>query len=135
MRDCPTPGCTNVLADNAIVCNACGWEAPRATPAGKKAPYDPLHGICEHVDRGERCAAPAGVSASTHGSGPRYCYRHFPLFVGRYSAGGRTPPPNGFEALRALTKRVPAGPVKPDYEAELEREAIREEPRRHANDP
>jgi|GEM_PF-5845479 hypothetical protein len=122
MRHCPK--CGEGLIEG--VCPGCGYGQRKAKGSGST---DPLRGTCEHFDRGQRCAEPAPYSSSTTGSGPWYCVTHFPAFKGWNIGRERTEPPAGFEALRALTKRVPTGPKKLDLEAELERDAIQREPR------
>lgn len=119
MKRCPTPNCGTALADNATICNDCGWEAPKQ-PRANALP-DPFHLICSHVSQGQRCAEAGTLSENTRGAGPWYCHKHFPPFAGRYS-GKPTPPPQGFEALKSVLRRVEIDP-----EDAAERQAIREE--------
>ena len=54
---------------------------------------------CAHTDPdGFRCANPGSLSSSTYGADHWYCADHFAPLRQR---GPRTPPPNGFDALRA----------------------------------
>lgn len=121
MKDCP--GCSKPLSDRAIVCNGCGWEAPKRSK--KAEAFDPLHGTCEHTDRGQRCVAKAPFSMSTLGGGPWFCFDHFPPFT-NWSSTRRTPPPGGFESLRTLTRGLRV-PQQLDFEGEAERNALQTE--------
>lgn len=125
MRDCP--GCKLPLANDAICCNACGWNAsPGVTER------DPNWDRCVHEDRGERCANVGNFSPSTtgtmkdgkHVSGPWFCRQHLPA-RGRFVDGVYCPPPMGFAGLRAILSRSAPKPF--DFEAEAERMAIQQE--------
>jgi hypothetical protein len=127
MRECPTEGCRGVLADNAITCNSCGWEAPKRSAnrnGGAPEHRHPVdgHRLCDHEDAGQLCAGPGTFSSSVHGAGPWFCFAHFPAFRNWNHRG--TAPPNGFEALRALTHRVTPSLGAFDFEALAERKAI-----------
>jgi hypothetical protein len=119
MLDCPKCG---IAAYDGTSCGACRFS-PDSKISGKPPP-DPMHLICEHVAQGQRCAELGTFSQGTYGGGPWYCYRHFPLFSGRYEGKPPTEPPQGFKALKDCLRLVPKDP-----EALAERAAIETENR------
>jgi hypothetical protein len=135
MKTCPTPGCGSQLADKAVACNDCGWEAPKRGNAAKER--DPSEFVtityaggatvtvsrCCDVDQGLRCAEPGTLSMSTHASDKTlwYCRKHFPPFRGHVREQSALPL-GGFKPLRELVK-----PKLLDPEAALERQAIQGE--------
>src|SRR5215475_13374755 len=106
MRACGNTECDAVLADDAVICNRCGWEPPKKQKATDR---HPVHGyrLCEHQDRGQRCGGPGTFSSNLREGGPWYCFDHFPPFLNWAHANKHAvPPPMGFEGLRAILNRV-----------------------------
>ena len=118
MRDCPK--CGDPIADRQDACSGCGWTKPGRKAAA--AAFDPLHFLCSHEDRGERCAKPGTLSSSTLGGGPWFCAEHFPPFKAAAAPRYHQAPAGFFRSVRTLLPR------KPDLEADAEREAIQAEP-------
>jgi hypothetical protein len=114
MRDCPQ--CSNPV--DGLVCAKCGWRDPAA-----KATSDPSALLCEHVDRGQRCAHVGTVSPSTVGGGPWYCLAHAPHLGGSFAVRAPTSPHASH--VFALAKRY--APKQLDVEQLAERLAIQAE--------
>lgn len=115
MLDCPKCG---IAAYDGTACGAC-----RFTATGKKAArvMDPMHGICEFIDQGQRCAAPGAISPGLRGDGPWYCWPHFSaVILGRtLDSKPPGPPSSGFQRLKNLLRR--ALPREPGQDDEEER--------------
>jgi hypothetical protein len=114
MLDCPKCG---VDAYDGTSCAACHFVAG----GGKKRSSDAMHGICEFMDLGQRCAKPGSMSPARRGEGPWYCWDHFALVVLGRSNNGKppAPPADGFKPLKDLLRH--------DAEAAAERRALSEE--------
>lgn len=115
MKNCPECG----AAVDGLVCPHCQYRDASA-PLGRQGRPD--HWLCVHEDRGQRCANAGSLTESTRGSERWYCAQHFPLFAGRGYGQHRSAPAGGFKTLTDVLK-----PAARDFEAEPEREAIRQE--------
>lgn len=106
MIECPD--CHAVLRPNAKRC-ACGWmeHSLRKTAEGNSGTSDSLR-------RCPTCNVEGWLSVSP--TGQRWCRDHFPGFK---KADKLTPPPGGFQALKAILKRPDVDP-----ETAAERAAI-----------
>lgn len=118
MRDCPNCG----AHVDGLRCSGCGFSEAGAGPVA-----DPNRFLCEHVDRGLRCANAGTLTSNTVGPaggkgahpGPWFCARHFkPLRDGAQD-------PNGAERIAEIAARYRPKPV--DFEAQAERIAIQSE--------
>jgi len=128
MRDCPK--CTAPIADAAVCCNSCGWQAPgsaaRAISAAVGTLGDPLRWVCAHEDRGQRCGAFARFTESTNGAGRIYCLDHFPPF-GQMRAGKWSGPTPAFQAIKVKMRQFADIPKDIDEESVAERKALQGE--------
>ena len=98
MRDCPKCG----KPVDGLECGHCGWGAKSD---GKK-PLDPLRHTCQFVTEGQRCANLGTLSQAMRGEGPWYCQTHYDRVMGWDRRRGE-PPPEGFQPLKNVLRRMP----------------------------